>query len=98
MEETEELHWYDPASWLQWLTDEVKALGVWFWDQLLGGLGAVINAIPMPSWAHDAGNLLGGIPSGVSYFLGFFEFAFGLSVIGSAYLVRFLIRRIPIIG
>lgn len=98
MEGEEGLHWYDPATWLKWLSDEIKAIALWLWDQILSGLAAVINAIPLPSWAVDAGDLLGSVPSGVAYFLGFAELPFGLSVLGSAYLIRFLIRRIPFIG
>lgn len=38
------------------------------------------------------------ITPGVWYFLDFFDFGFGLPVLISAYVARFLIRRIPVIG
>jgi hypothetical protein len=39
-----------------------------------------------------------GIPSGVWYFLDFFALDIGLPLIIAAYIARFLIRRIPVIG
>lgn len=41
---------------------------------------------------------LGGIPSGVWYMLDLFNFSTGFPVIVSAYVTRFIIRRIPVIG
>ena len=41
---------------------------------------------------------LGGLPSGILYFCGLFRLDVGLPLILGAYLTRFLIRRIPIIG
>lgn len=41
---------------------------------------------------------LGGIPSGVLYFLGLFRFDVGLPLLFGAMLTKFLIRRLPIIG
>lgn len=43
-------------------------------------------------------SLLGNIDSGVWYFLNLFRFSDGIYIILSAYLTRFIIRRIPIIG
>jgi hypothetical protein len=41
---------------------------------------------------------LGGIPSGVLFFLGLFRFDFGLPLLLGAMLTRFIIRRLPIVG
>lgn len=38
------------------------------------------------------------LPAGVWYFLDFFNLAFGVPLILSAYVARFLIRRLPVIG
>jgi hypothetical protein len=40
----------------------------------------------------------GNIGSGVWYFLDLFQFSTGISAIISAYTLRFMIRRIPVIG
>lgn len=39
-----------------------------------------------------------GIPSGVWYFLDFFQLGYGVPLILSAYVTRFLIRRLPFVG
>lgn len=41
---------------------------------------------------------LGGIPSGVWYFLDLFNVSVGIPTMLSAYVTRFIIRRLPIIG
>lgn len=41
---------------------------------------------------------LGGIPSGVWYFLDLFNVSAGLPIVISAYVTRFAIRRLPVIG
>lgn len=41
---------------------------------------------------------LGGIPSGVWYFLDLFNVSIGIPILLSAWVTRFIIRRIPIIG
>ncbi|WP_368648912.1 DUF2523 domain-containing protein [Castellaniella ginsengisoli] len=40
----------------------------------------------------------GGIPSSVAYFLNLFMVPQGISMVFSAYVTRFIIRRIPVIG
>jgi hypothetical protein len=39
-----------------------------------------------------------GLPSGILYFLDFFAVDVGVSFVISAYISRFLIRRLPVIG
>ena len=51
----------------------------------------------LPS-ASAVGGSLGGIPSGVWYFLDLFNVSAGIPIILSAYVTRFIIRRIPLIG
>ncbi|MFP4795044.1 DUF2523 family protein [Pasteurella multocida] len=46
----------------------------------------------------DIQSLLSGIPSDVAYFLAFFKVDFGIKAILTAYISRFLIRRIPFAG
>lgn len=43
-------------------------------------------------------NALFSIPSSIWYFLDLMNFSFGISSILSAYVTRFIIRRIPVIG
>ena len=47
---------------------------------------------------NDIGSLLSNIPSEVAYLLSFFKIDVGVKLMLSAYLARFIIRRIPFIG
>lgn len=94
----ESCKWYDVGCSLEWARDEAKELVLSWFHELLGALASVIEAIPMPSWATSGGSLFSSIPGSVGYFLSVMEFDFGVSVIASAYVLRFLIRRIPLIG
>lgn len=89
-------------EWLQdfaqWLLDTLLYVPRWVWDQLLTALGAVIAAIPVPDfvlvWTSNAGSL----PSSIIWFLTMFEFKSGLTMVASAYITRWMIRRIPVVG
>jgi hypothetical protein len=96
MEENAACKAYDIACQWAWIQDEIKAFFVWIFEQIFQGLLAVLEAIPLPSWAQNIGSL--SLPSEVVWFAGAFELHTGASIIGSAYLIRFLVRRIPLIG
>jgi hypothetical protein len=89
----------------------LKEFGAWFldallwvplktWELLLEGLGTLAE------WCIDlVGAFLGpveqalsGLPEGVAWGFALFEVPAGLTMVISAYGVRFLIRRIPLIG
>lgn len=48
--------------------------------------------------ASSVSTSLGGIPSAVWYFLDLFNVSAGIPIIFSAYVARFIIRRLPVIG
>jgi hypothetical protein len=43
-------------------------------------------------------NAFAGLPAGIWFFLDFFNLGFGLPLLISAWITRFLIRRLPVIG
>lgn len=51
----------------------------------------------LPSGA-SLSNALGGVPSAVWFFLDVFNFGAGFQIVMTAYVTRFIIRRIPVIG
>ncbi|BCY03532.1 DUF2523 family protein [Stutzerimonas stutzeri] len=63
-----------------------------------GWAWAVIYSLPVPDFVYDAKDALQGIPPSVVYFTSAFQIGPGLTIILGAYVLRFLIRRIPIIG
>jgi hypothetical protein len=67
-------------------------------ELLMDGLGSLIEMIPVPSWFADATGYSAGIPAEIVFWVSPFELGYGVTVIMSAYLLRFIIRRLPIIG
>ncbi|NHZ93948.1 DUF2523 domain-containing protein [Massilia sp. CCM 8733] len=53
---------------------------------------------PLLPDASGLSGSLGGIPSNVWYFLDLFNVTAGIPILLSAYVTRFVIRRIPVIG
>ena len=53
---------------------------------------------PLLPTATGLSNSLGGLPSGVWYFLDLFNVSYGIPTVVSAMTTRFLIRRLPVIG
>lgn len=86
------------TDFLDWLLDLVAWIPREIWSGLLDGLAQALEAIPAPAFLQQAGSFFGGIPSNIVYFFQFFAVAEGLGFIITALLLRFLVRRIPIIG
>jgi hypothetical protein len=83
---------------LLWFVDFAEWVGKWIWQEVIGALATLLTAIPVPSWLSGMPDLIGSTPSGVAWLLGAFELPSGLAIIVSAYTLRFLLRRLPIIG
>lgn len=60
--------------------------------------GALFIVDSLPTGTTDPQATLDAVPTSIIYFLTVFEFNFGLTVIFTAYIARFLLRRIPVIG
>jgi len=82
--------------------DKLEELLLWIpkkiWAWILEQVGDAIDAIPVPSFFSDASSALSRIPSEVGYFIEPLNLGTGISMIITAYVIRFTIRRIPIIG
>ncbi|MAY15260.1 MAG: hypothetical protein CMI06_07980 [Oceanospirillaceae bacterium] len=95
-ETTNTCEWYDPSCALGWLRDEFQAFGVWIWDSILSGIASVFEAIPVPEFMLNVDSYT--LPTSVSWAASAFQLDVGLGIIVSAYISRFILRRIPIIG
>jgi hypothetical protein len=84
---------------VQWLLDGLKWPFLEGFRLLLGALAGVIEAIPAPEWVGDMAGYAQTIASGPGGWawsmLGVSE---GLAIIASAYTIRFIIRRLPVVG
>jgi hypothetical protein len=82
---------------LTWLKGLAEGVLVWAYgglvDALLSAM-ALLDAL-LPAQLVSPGAVIDGP---VAFFLAPFRPAEGLAILGAAYLVRFLIRRLPVIG
>lgn len=85
-------------SFKDWLRDLLLWVPKKIWELVLDGLAAVIEAIPVPTWLANIGDVFDAIPDGVIYFAQALQLPAGLSMILGAYVLRFLIRRLPVVG
>ena len=88
--------WYDLACYLSWLIEDIKLIFLYVLDSILSGVASLIEAIPVPSFLQNVGSV--SIPPTVLYFADPLELSYGTSVVVSAYTLRFVIRRLPVIG
>lgn len=79
-----------------WLLEVLLYVPTKVWELILGAVATVLEAIPVPSWM--ATDPFAGIDPGIAWMLNEFQIAFGLVVVLGALGIRFLIRRIPLIG
>lgn len=86
------------AKLTQWLLDAFLYIPKKLWELLLDAFATVIEAIPVPEFINTAGNAFGSIPPNILFFANFFALGEGITMILSAYVLRFIIRRLPIIG
>lgn len=90
------IHWI--IAFAAWLWDAVSTLALECFKALLEGLATVLQAIPAPGFMADAASYIGSIPPLMAYLASSLQLGAGLTIIVTAYIVRFVIRRIPFIG
>lgn len=82
----------------QWLFELLQWIPKKIWAEILDALASVVELIPVPGFFTSASAAFSAIPSSVVFFASKFAIAEGILIILSAYLIRFIIRRIPFIG
>ena len=94
---------------MQSILNFLEKMLVWFKDLLLwiprklvelvlDGLASLFELIPVPDFFSDASGYLSSLDSELMYFMAAFRFDDGLTIVMSAFILRFLIRRLPVIG
>ncbi len=86
------------SDFATWLKDVLLWVPRKLWAELLDGLASILAAIPVPGFVNDAQNAFGSLSPGIVFFASKFAVPEILSMVIAAYGLRFLIRRIPIIG
>jgi len=85
-------------GFLQWLIDVLLWLPLKLWDLLLTGCEELIAWLPVPDFFTGASTSLASIPGEVAYFAQALALPAGLSMMLTAYVIRFVIRRLPVVG
>jgi len=96
-------------SFFDWVVDYVYSFtemlisSIWLFvkyafQEVLEALNGFLHWIPVPDFASKAGGFLQGMPPEVSWFLNAVAFNEGLTMVMLAYVLRFILRRIPLIG
>ena len=93
-------------SWLaevfQKLLDWSKELLLWIprkiWEEMLDAFASIVEAIPVPDFVNQAATSFSSISGNVLFFAQKFAVGEGIAMILAAYALRFIIRRIPLIG
>lgn len=88
-------------QWLEdfaaWLLELLLWIPLKVFETCLELTAAVLEWVPVPAWLAS-GDPFAAIPDYVMYFLVAFELAEGITIILGAYVIRFMIRRLPIVG
>lgn len=82
----------------QWVLNLLLYVPRMLFSELMTGLAALLSAIPVPSFVSQVGSYWSGVPDSVMFFVAPLHLGTGLGMIGTAYGVRFLIRRLPFVG
>lgn len=83
---------------LEWVVDFFQWLFVKVAVLVFDAVIAVLSAIPVPDWLDDLAGNIANIDPGVMFFVAPLQIETGLTWLLSAYLLRFLIRRLPVVG
>lgn len=82
----------------KWLLEVLLWVPRKLWAELLDVFAAMFEAMPVPDFIAQAQGYFNAIPPGVLFFANFFALGEGITMVLGAYVLRFLIRRIPFIG
>jgi len=91
----------DLPGFAKWLIDLLLYIPKKIYEMLTDMIINMIDYIFSTCTVCNFSNIntsLTGMAQGVIWMLGWFRFDYGLSVVLGAYLIRFLIRRLPVVG
>lgn len=85
------------SDFAEWLVDLIYDATQDLFAALLDALLAVLEAIPVPSWL-DVTDPFAAIDPGVVFFVDALQLPEGIAIILGAYVIRWIIRRLPVVG
>lgn len=97
--------WDGFLSLFDWLSDAYdsfidffKNLPEWIFGKVADAIVSFWEAFPVPDVFATAASAFGNVPPSVVFFAQTFQIGPGVTMVLGAYLLRFIIRRIPLIG
>lgn len=87
----------DIGCHFSWIKGQMEAFGVWLIDSVLSSIASVFESIDAPDFLSNAASVAP-ISSTVSWAAQPFNLEFGMGIIVTAYIARFILKRIPGIG
>jgi len=82
------------VGWWQQLVNFLEGLPLHIYTAMLSGLASLINWIPAPAFFGTVSGWIGAVPNLAAFLLGALQIGTLVTILVSAYTVRFLIRRI----
>lgn len=83
---------------LDWLVDLFLWVPRKLLEIFLDGLASFFEAIPVPEFMENLGNYASALDPAIGYFVAPLQLGTGLGFVILAYILRFAIRRLPVIG
>lgn len=97
--------WSLIEPFLTWINDLANdffelllAFPEYVFEGICRGFAEFLRELPAPSFVLEAGSIFQHVPPELAFYSRMLEIPFGISVITAALLLRFVLRRIPIIG
>jgi hypothetical protein len=89
-------------GWLVELGDWIVEMLTWWprqvWEWFAESLAELVNGIPVPTWVADLEVYWDQLGAGTLWLADVMQVDIGVPLVLSAYALRFLIRRLPVIG
>lgn len=82
----------------QFLLDLLLYLPKKVWELLLDGFAKVLESIPVPDFVSNIGGYFGAISPNILFFAKALAIPEGVAMYLTAMVIRFIIRRLPVIG
>lgn len=86
------------ACWLNSLLDAIGRMFFYLLELIVNGLILVIDLMPIPFDSNDIVNVVNQLPPEIFWAFDIFDVGTGVSIVMSAYVIRFIIRRLPVVG
>lgn len=80
------------------VVDFFKDLPAWIFSKIADAIVSFFDSLPVPDFFTQAASAFGSVPPEVVYFAETFHVGAGVTMVLGAYLLRFILRRIPLIG